>query len=124
MICKCGCGEPTRKYRVYVHGHNRRYVKLGSDYAIQDMGYSTPCWLWLKTIGENGYGRARVLPRRWTVAHSKYYADKYGPVPAGLELDHLCRVRRCVNPDHLEPVTRSENVRRGAGFGGVLRVKP
>lgn len=44
-----------------------------------------------------------------------------GPIPAGLDIDHLCRVRDCANPAHLEPVTRQENLRRGAGSGGVLQ---
>jgi hypothetical protein len=42
-----------------------------------------------------------------------YYEAQYGPVPSGMELDHLCRVKACVNPDHLEPVTHAENMRRG-----------
>lgn len=46
--------------------------------------------------------------------HVENYVAKYGPVPPGLDLDHLCRIRRCINPDHLEPVTNAVNSRRGA----------
>ena len=53
------------------------------------------------------------------IAHRLTYQWAKGPIPAGMELDHLCRNRRCVNPAHLEPVTHRENVRRGAGWAGV-----
>lgn len=46
-------------------------------------------------------------------AHRVYYEARFGPIPAGLQLDHLCRNRGCVNPDHLEPVTCRENLMRG-----------
>jgi HNH endonuclease len=46
-------------------------------------------------------------------AQRVYYEERFGPVPVGTELDHLCRVRACINPDHLEPVTHAENCRRG-----------
>ena len=70
------------------------------------------CWLWIGSVNENGYGtvgRWRGPQRR---AHRAFYELLVGPIPDGLDLDHLCRVRRCVNPAHLEPVTRSENLRR------------
>lgn len=75
------------------------------------------CWLWTSTVVWNGYGQFRINNRR-VYAHRFAYEQVVGPVPDGL--DHLCRNRRCVNPAHLEPVTRQENLRRGAGSGGVL----
>ena len=73
------------------------------------------CWLWTGFIKQNGYvtfhpGPGRGVPRVYT--HRWSYEYFIGPVPKGLEIDHLCRVRHCVNPLHLEPVTPSENIRR------------
>lgn len=81
-----------------------------------------PCWLWLGSLNNAGYGKLTV--RRVNLyAHRFAHECLVGPVPEGLELDHLCRVRRCVNPDHLEPVTRSENVRRGDSRWMVHRAR-
>lgn len=71
------------------------------------------CWVWTGQLNNKGYGLASVRNRK-RAAHLVLWELLVGPVPPGLELDHLCRVRRCVNPDHLEPVTRSENQRRAA----------
>ena len=60
------------------------------------------CWIWKGSLNERGYG-----------PHRKIYIAQKGVVPDGLQLDHLCRVRKCVNPDHLEPVTHWENQIRG-----------
>lgn len=68
------------------------------------------CWLWVGHIIKEGYGRMAAIP-----AHRVVYEAAIGPIPTGLDIDHLCRVRHCVNPAHLEPVTRSENLRRGIG---------
>jgi hypothetical protein len=74
------------------------------------------CWLWTGALSNTGYGRlargTRPNQRRWS-AHRYLYELLVGPVPDGLDLDHLCRVRHCVNPAHLEPVTRQENLLRG-----------
>lgn len=76
----------------------------------------TTCWIWSGTL-RNGYGRVWWAPEDRTVsAHKKIYELSVGPVLPGLELDHLCRNRSCVNPEHLEPVTRRENQIRGEGF--------
>ncbi len=72
----------------------------------------TGCWLW-EGRTQNGYGRFGR-----TVSHRVTYEWLVGPVAKNIELDHLCRVRNCVNPTHLEPVTRTENGRRGQGACG------
>lgn len=74
------------------------------------------CWGWSSTVTTKGYAmiwdpdRANNRP-----AHRLMYEHFIGPVPEGLQLDHLCRNRSCVNPYHLEPVTARENVLRGTG---------
>lgn len=76
-----------------------------------------PCWLWTGHRSAQGYGRIGTGEgRAVALVHRVVWELLVGPIPASLELDHLCRVRSCCNPDHLEPVTHAENVRRGA-FG-------
>lgn len=70
------------------------------------------CWLWLGTITPNGYGIYHYKGTRQS-AHRAVYETKVGPIPEGFVIDHLCRNRACVNPDHLEPVTQKTNVNRG-----------
>lgn len=69
------------------------------------------CWNWLGMINEKGYGRIDVSGRKIS-AHKYIYENTLGKIPDSLELDHLCRNRKCVRPDHLEPVTHQENIRR------------
>lgn len=76
------------------------------------------CWLWTGYVSGNGYGRFRknhADPSQ--AAHRLTYELEVGPIPEGHDLDHLCRVRACVRPSHLEPVTRSENLARGDAGG-------
>ena len=73
---------------------------------------SGDCWLWTGAKSSAGYGSFRV-GRGGVGAHRIAYELAVGPIPAGLELDHLCRVRHCVNPNHMEPVSHSENTHRG-----------
>ena len=79
------------------------------------------CWLWTAYVDRHGYGRLRD-GRRMISAHRLSYELARGAIPEGLELDHLCRTRHCVNPDHLEAVTHRENVRRGM-TGEVSRTR-
>jgi len=75
---------------------------------------TTGCWIWTGAV-VNGYGKVSGGPRtaRWHKrAHRRSYESLVGEVPRGLDLDHLCRVRPCVNPAHLEPVTRAVNLAR------------
>jgi|SRR5271157_3784042 len=78
-----------------------------------------PCWIWTGCVNDQGYGQIAVtvgvgiVIRRYT--HIVSYETYVGPIPEGLELDHLCRTRRCANYKHLEPVTRRVNLLRGVG---------
>lgn len=71
------------------------------------------CWPWMGSRDEKGYGRFS-LSGKSTPAHRIAYETTVGPIPDGLQLDHLCRNHPCCNLLHLEPVTLRENVRRGA----------
>lgn len=73
------------------------------------------CWLWDGALSIGGYALIGE-PRRahgYAYAHRAIYEAIVGPIPKGLFIDHKCRVRACVNPAHLEPVTHDENMRRG-----------
>lgn len=71
----------------------------------------TECWWWLGAHQALGYGSFWHTGEMHS-AHRTAYELVVGPIPEGLELDHRCRFPRCVNPDHLEPVTHAENLRR------------
>lgn len=70
------------------------------------------CWLWTAALTTGGYGHFYYW-RRHAGAHRLAYEDLVSPIPDGKEIDHLCRVRHCVNPLHMEPVTRRTNLLRG-----------
>ncbi len=78
------------------------------------------CWVWLGAIDRAGYGQVKHQGKT-TPAHAAVYRTLRGEYPE--DLDHTCRVRCCVNPEHLEPVTHRENMRRGTGFAGANAAK-
>lgn len=83
-----------------------------------DAPHLGPCHLWTACTSKNGYGQFHTGSRTLGTAgprpaHVLAWEEANGPVPDGLELDHLCRVRHCVNAAHLEAVTDRENSRRG-----------
>lgn len=88
-----------------IHSDTRGWMEDGSG-----------CWLWTGAMYKNGYGYVYVLGRNRTGAHRAVYEKLVGPIPRGLVLDHLCRNPRCVNPGHLEVVTRRVNNLRGVGI--------
>jgi hypothetical protein len=101
------------------------------EFAARIVVLPNGCWKWIGHVTEKGYARSKLGGDRPLRVHKWRWEQDHGPVPQGLELDHLCHTndlgcpggntcphRRCVNPDHLEPVTPSENARRGRRPGG------
>jgi hypothetical protein len=102
---------------------NRRTTPI-EERLFPRIDASGPCWLWTGAKSIGGYGvinRGRRGDGN-AMVHRLVWELLVGPVPEGFDLDHLCRVRACCNPDHLEPVTRAENVARGAWRAGLGRV--
>lgn len=82
------------------------------------------CWLFAGMINAYGYGRLWDPELKVSnTAHRVLYKMWVGEIPEGYHVDHLCRVRRCINPDHLEPVTIRDNLLRGNGAGARNKAK-
>jgi len=122
--CFCTCGGTTaiskrtdpQSHRVrgfparYIPGHKGKRDFF--PYTAEDCGYASACWIWQGTLNADGYGEFSVSSKR-KLAHRVIYERHRGAIPEGLDIDHLCKVHSCVNPDHLEAVTNKENIRRG-----------
>lgn len=102
-----GRGKPARE-RFWL------YVTRGTD---------DECWNWKGGKKRDGYGNFSDDTHRTLLAHRFAYEMIIGPIPDGLQLDHLCRNRSCVNPAHLEPVTNRENVLRGVSPPAMLAAR-
>lgn len=95
------------------------YPVLPFDQLAPHIDASGDCWEWTGEVTANGYGILPVkIDGRWRNrrAHRLVRIALCGPIFGNLPLDHLCRIRHCVNPDHLEPVTTRANILRGAGL--------
>lgn len=127
-LCQCGCGQRTklaprsRKATGWVKGEPIRYLlyhyrfpKNPNQYIVNP---KTQCWEWQRAKDKDGYGKLRVNGVA-VYAHRYYYEQKYGPIPEGLTIDHLCRNRACVNPEHMECVDIRENILRGQGHAAI-----
>lgn len=114
-----GCDRPIRArdrctlhYRHWQQANLHERVPALDRFWLAANPVEEGCWVWSGWFDAYGYGGLAVFGRS-TKAHRFAYELLVGPIPDGLSLDHLCRNRGCVNPAHLEPVTRGENVRRG-----------
>lgn len=129
-----GCDRPGNVGgRGWCQMHYRRYQRHGSPFVSSRIvgddvarfeSYIVPgsipthatelgaCWLWTGAVTKDGYGVMEVQDLPTASAHRWSYRHHIGALVDGLELDHLCRVRRCVNPYHLEQVTHVVNISR------------
>lgn len=88
-----------------------KHLETMDDRFFRNVHMTSQCWEWTASLDTKGYGRMMYYDRQLT-AHKIAYMTMVGPIPEGLEIDHLCRNTRCVRPDHLEAVTHEENMRR------------
>lgn len=114
--CKRLCKRHYQRLRIHGDPHAGEPLRIvGDDRArfMAKVDQSGDCWLWTAHVNADGYGVFR-FDGQMGGAHRFAYRLLVGPIPEGMELDHLCRTRHCVNPAHMEVVTHAENVRRSA----------
>jgi len=125
----CSVADCGRAYAAlgYCLAHYKRFKRYGdplgeravppiADRFWSRVDKSGDCWIWTAGVIQQGYGGFHPSKGVMVLAHRWAYEQLVAVIPEGLVIDHLCRVRRCVNPAHLEPVTNGENLRRGAGY--------
>lgn len=139
---RTGCDVPGCKGRHKAKGLCAKHVKRLDTYGTVDATHKpygltrktnylehyvedpvSGCWNFTGTVTPNGYGNVYGGHRGASPikAHRYFYEHMVGEIPDGMVIDHLCRNTLCVNPEHLEPVTQSENVLRGARWNPELR---
>lgn len=109
----------NRRWYLRKIGQLPAFVRPTTEEKFWNKVNKTPtCWLWQGVLGGGGYGRIFV-EGKMRQAHRYSYILHGGAIPPGFHLDHICRVRHCVNPAHLEPVTPTENKLRGIGITAI-----
>lgn len=103
---------PRRTGRRWPRAVGERRRRVTVDRFWEKVDKSDECWIWTASLDRHGYGQFK-LSGKMLRAHRVAYELMVGVIPDGLVIDHLCRNRACVRPDHLEPVAPIENVRRG-----------
>jgi len=123
---RCSVDECTEKYiaKGYCSKHYLRVKRYGDPHMFQRfyprgneqerfwarVVKGESCWIWTGRLYRNGYGNAwNAREKRGQVAHRFAYEDLIGPIPGGMQLDHTCHNRACVNPEHLRPATNKQN---------------
>jgi hypothetical protein len=108
-IALCRGIDSSPSYKITIMTRRNVPSDLATKYVVDA---ASGCWLWQRMRNDRGYAYVNYGGKTCR-AHRLLFELYRGPIPAGLTLDHTCRVRHCVNPAHLEPVTQTENRRRG-----------
>lgn len=119
----CGdlrCWNPEHLVRFASNGIIMRMPIEVCQYIFSQVLQIEGCWIWPGSTRRGGYGRIRCQDKS-VLTHRLVYEQMVGPIPEGLQLDHLCNNRLCCNPKHLEPVTPAENNRRARARQSALK---
>lgn len=118
-VAKGYCGKHYRAWKA--HRDPRTALMCRGDVLERfwfHIDKTDDCWLWTGYLNRDGYARFRI-GKQFVAVHRWSYEHFIGPIPDGLTIDHLCRVRNCANPEHLEPVTIGVNTLRGETPPGI-----
>jgi hypothetical protein len=115
LTMRRGDGHHKRTRLCLSSGPEALEAYLSERCCWEDRGHATQCRIWRGFIKPNGYAQTTHLRKNWGV-HRLIYTAAFGPIPDGLQIDHLCGVRSCCNPAHLEAVTPKENAQRANAY--------